>query len=298
MAGHDVGSFVRTEKRGPVGILWLDHPPLNVLSAVVLDQLDARLEEAESDRTLRALVLASAVERSFAAGANILEMSTMGPREARNHGAKGQAVSRRLERLPLPVIAAVHGACFGGGCEIAEACDFIFASEDAVFGQTEVNLGIMPGWGGTQRLPRRVAPQEARAWIYTGKRVPASEALAAGLVYRMVPRSQLLAEAVQFASELAKKSPLALAAAKFSMNRAIDLDIDHRLAIELSLWERMFGTRDQREGMRAFLEKRPFVPSDRSHWEGDSRGFPWARRVQGRSRHNPRRRRVTPNSKR
>ncbi|MGA7922625.1 MAG: enoyl-CoA hydratase-related protein [Thermoplasmata archaeon] len=298
MRDPEKGSLVRMEKRGAIGIVWLDHPPVNVLSGSVLDQLSARLDDLEADLTVRSVVLASAVERTFAAGANILEMSEMGPREAQIHGAKGQAVTRRLERLPLPVIAAVHGGCFGGGCEIVEACDFVFASDDAVFGQTEVNLGIMPGWGGTQRLPLRIPPQEARAWVYTGKKVAAPEALTCGLVFRVVPRDQLLAEALRFATELAGKSPLALAAAKFAMNQAIDPDFDHRLAAELSIWERMFGTLDQREGMRAFLEKRPFVPSDRTMWESQSRGFPWARRIRRRSHHGPRRRRVTPNSKR
>ncbi|MHB8352534.1 MAG: enoyl-CoA hydratase/isomerase family protein, partial [Thermoplasmata archaeon] len=168
---------VRLERRGPVGLLWLDEPPVNVLSAGVLDRLAERLEEADRDPTIRVLILASARERAFAAGANIREMATMGPAQARVHGARGQAVTVRIERLPIPVIAAVHGICVGGGCEIALACDFIVASEDALFGQPEINLGVMPGWGGTRRLPRRIGSARGRWWIYSGETVGAAEAL-------------------------------------------------------------------------------------------------------------------------
>ncbi|EQD40516.1 Enoyl-CoA hydratase/isomerase, partial [mine drainage metagenome] len=203
------------------------------------------------------------------------EMASMTSAEARVHGARGQEVTRRLERLPLPVVAAVHGVCLGGGCEIALACDFVIASPEATFGQPEINLGVTPGWGGSQRLPRRIGAARARRWIYTGRTVPAEEARADGWVDRVVPRADLLPTAVEFARELAGKPALALAAAKYEIQRAVDPDLDSDLAYELELWARLFGTPDQREGMRAFLEKRTFVSRDRSDWPDTARGFPW-----------------------
>ena len=267
--------LVRSERHGRTLVLTLDRPPVNVLSRVVLDALVARLDEAEADPDVRVVVLASAAEKAFAAGADIKEMAPMGPDEARVHGGRGQGVTRRLERLPLPVIAAVHGVCLGGGCEIALACDFVFASPDAMFGQPEINLGVTPGWGGSQRLPRRIGAARARRWIYTGRSVTAAEAQADGWVDRVVPRAELLPAALAFAEELASKPPLALAAAKYEILRAVDPALDDDLEYELELWARLFGTRDQQEGMRAFLEKRTLPARDRSGWEEASRGFPW-----------------------
>jgi enoyl-CoA hydratase len=275
MADPTSPTLVRVEQRGPIRVLTLDHPPVNVLSRPVLDALVTRLDEAETDAATRVVVLASAAPKAFAAGADIKEMAPMGPNEARVHGARGQAVTRRIERLPLPVIAAVHGVCLGGGCEVALACDFVFATPDAQFGQPEINLGVTPGWGGSQRLPRRVGVARARRWIYTGRSVSAEQAHAEGWVERVVPREELLATAVSFGEELASKPPLALAAAKYEIQRAGDPALDDDLAYELELWARLFGTRDQREGMRAFLEKRSTPSQDRSDWVEASRGFPW-----------------------
>ena len=214
----DIGApeWVRRENRGGTVVLTLDHPPVNVLSRAVLDRLLERIEELTNDPQARVVILASAAEKAFAAGADIREMAPMGPAEAQVHGARGQSVTRAIERLPLPVIAAVHGVCLGGGCEIALACDFILASEDARFGQPEINLGVMPGWGGTRRLPRRVGAAAARRWILTGEAVPASRALAEGLVDRVVPRTDLMRAALTLADELAAKPPVALAAAKYA----------------------------------------------------------------------------------
>ena len=257
-------------------MLTLDHPPVNVLSRDVLEALVRRLDEAEADPEVRVVVLASASERAFAAGANIREMAPMGPAEAHVHGGRGQAATRRIERLPLPVIAAVNGVCLGGGCEIALACDFIVASDDASFGQPEINLGVMPGWGGTRRLPRRIGAAAARRWILTGRAVPATEAHQRGLVDQVVARSELLPTALALAEELAAKPPVALAAAKFALLRSLDPDIEAGLAYELDLWARLFGTPDQKAGMHAFLEKRPFETGARIDWEAVSHGFPWA----------------------
>jgi enoyl-CoA hydratase/carnithine racemase len=268
--------LVRSVRNGPVQVLTLDHPPVNVLARPVLDALLARLSEAEADEEVRAIVLASAAEKAFAAGANIREMAAMSPPQAFVHGGRGQEVTRQIERLPIPVIAAVHGVCLGGGCEIALACDFILASDDAQFGQPEINLGVMPGWGGTRRLPRRIGAARARRWILTGVSVPAAEAFDAGLVDRVVPRSELLPAALALAGELASKPPLALAAAKYALLNAIDPDIDRGLEYELELWARLFGTEGQREGMQAFLAKQAPPVRDRTGWGRASKGFPWS----------------------
>ncbi len=156
MSDEDCTTLVRADRSGPTLVLTIDHPPVNVLSRPVLEALLTRLDEAEADPEVRVVILAGAAGKAFAAGADVREMASMGPEEARLHGTRGQEVTRRIERLPLPVIAAVNGVCLGGGCEVAQACDFVIATPDALFGQPEINLGVTPGWGGSQPLPRRV----------------------------------------------------------------------------------------------------------------------------------------------
>jgi enoyl-CoA hydratase len=246
-----------------VAVLTIDHPPVNVLSAPVLGALLDRLGQVARDPGARVVLLESAAEKAFAAGADIREMASMGPPEARVHGARGQAVTLALERLPMPVIAAVHGVCLGGGNEIVLACDFVVASDDARFGQPEIDLGLMPGWGGTQRLPRRIGAARAREWVLTGRPVSAAEAKELGLVLKVVPRAQLATEARALATLLAGKSATGLAAAKAVLRGAIDRELDRGLGEELDRWCELFGTPDQRAGMRAFLEKRPWTPAKR-----------------------------------
>jgi enoyl-CoA hydratase len=265
---------VRYELRGAVALLTIDHPPVNVLSAAVLDALLAALERAGADPGARVVVLAGAAERAFAAGADIKEMAPMGPAEAHVHGGRGQGVTTAIEALRLPVIAAVHGSCLGGGCEIALACDFILASDDAKFGQPEINLGVMPGWGGTRRLPRRIGAARARAWILLGRPASAQEAFDQGLLHEVVPREDLLARALALADELATKPSTALAAAKFALQRSIDPSIQEGLAYELQLWSELFDTPDQKEGMAAFLEKRAARFESRPEWASLARRFP------------------------
>ena len=266
---------VRKERRGPTLLLTLDNPPVNVLSAPVVEALGREIEAAGTDLGVRVVVLASAAEKAFAAGADIREMKDLDPVRAREHGGRGQALTRKIELLPLPVIAAVHGACFGGGLEVALACDFLVASEDAQFGQPEINLGVMPGWGGTRRLPRRIGAARARRWILTGRPATSAEAEAAGLLDRRVPRAELLPTALALAAELATKPPVALAAAKFALLEALDPGIDDGLRTELDLWSRLFGTEGQRAGMAAFVEKRSLPALDRTRWNEESAGFPW-----------------------
>jgi enoyl-CoA hydratase len=272
------GPKVRLDRDGAVAAVVLNSPPVNILSSAVLAAVSERLQEAEADPEVRCIVLASDLERAFAAGADIREMAPMGPSESRRHAVRGQGLTVQIESSPLPVVAAVNGACFGGGCEIVQACDLVLASEDATFGQPEINLGIMPGWGGTQRLPRRIGAQPARAWTFLGTRIDAAGAKAAGLVWKVLPKDELRRDAMALAQELATKPPVALAAAKYALNFAIDRAEERGLALERELWSRLFGTPDQREGMAAFLDKRTATFPDRSGWSSRSRGFPWARR--------------------
>ena len=269
------GPLVRLDREGGVAVLTIDHPPVNVLSAAVLDALLARLDEVDADPSVRVVMLESAAEKAFAAGADIREMATLDPAGAYRHGRRGQEVTRRIERLAVPVIAAVHGVCLGGGCEVALACDLIVASEDAVFGQPEIRLGVMPGWGGTQRLPRRIGTARAREWILTGRNASAHEARDAGWVLDVVPRAELRGRSRALATTLAQQAPVALAAAKYALARASERELESDLDFELDLWSRLFGTSDQKEGMAAFLGKRPWSPTGQAHGPGAPDGFPW-----------------------
>lgn len=269
---------VRYRCEAGVAHLTLDHPPVNVLSRELLEELITTFDRVEADAQARVVVLDSANPKAFAAGADIRAMSTMGPSEAQVHGRRGQAATERIEACPLPVVAAVHGSCLGGGTELVLACDFVLASEDAIFGQPEIRLGVMPGWGGTQRLPRRVGAARAREWIMTGRPVPAAAAAEQGLVLRVVPRAELPSAAEELASELARLPATALAASKFALNQAIDRGLEAGLRTELELWHRLFGTADQKEGMQAFLEKRPPRPLPRRPGHVEIEGFPWEAR--------------------
>jgi enoyl-CoA hydratase len=267
--------LVHYRRAGAVAHLVLDHPPVNVLSTEVLQALGAAFDRAESDAEARVVVLESAAAKAFAAGADIRSMAAMGPTEAKVHGRRGQAAAERIERSPLPAIAAVHGSCLGGGTELVLACDFVIASDDALFGQPEIKLGVMPGWGGTQRLPRRIGTARAREWIMTGRSVPAAEAEREGLVLQVVPRAELAAAADRLAAELARQPATALAAAKYALQRAIDRGSEAGMTLELDLWHRLFATPDQKEGMRAFLEKRPMTLAPRRPQQEEKVGFPW-----------------------
>jgi enoyl-CoA hydratase/carnithine racemase len=268
-------SLVLVERKGPVVVLTLNNPPLNVLTTLLLDELRDRVLELTKDPRVRALVITGSGDRAFSGGADVREMLPMTRAAATRHSAKGQALYTLLERAPLPVIAAVRGFCVGGGCEMVQACDFIVASEDAFFGQPEINIGVIPGWGGSRRLTRTIGPTRARRWIMTGDRVGATEALRDGFLDRVVPAADLLSTAVELATTLARKSPDALAAAKYLVNHAVDPSRRSGLDYERKLWGLLFETSGQREGMRAFIEKRSAeFPPERSSSPGAPR-FPW-----------------------
>jgi enoyl-CoA hydratase len=205
----------------------------------------------------RALVLTGAGDKAFAAGADIAAMSALTPDEARTFSEYGQRVGRVLEEAPFPSIAAVNGFALGGGCELALSCDFILASDRARFGQPEVGLGLLPGFGGTQRLVRRVGIGHARELVYTGAVIDAARAVAIGLANAIVPHAELMAKAKELGRAIASKAPLSVAAAKRLMLRGSEVFLEAALELETIAFGAAFATSDAREGIAAFLEKRP-----------------------------------------
>jgi enoyl-CoA hydratase len=241
-----------------VATLTINRPAaLNALNSTVLVELDQAVTALSADPSIRAVVLTGAGAKSFVAGADIVEMSGYGPQAARRFASLGHRVLGALEALPIPVIAAVNGFCLGGGCELALACDLIYASDTARFGQPEVNLGLMPGFGGTQRLARRVGAARAAELIYTARQVKADEALRIGLVLDVVPLADLLARVHEMAAGIAAKGPAAVRASKLAIARGLDAPLAVGNALEIETFANLFDTADAREGMQAFVEKRP-----------------------------------------
>jgi len=228
---------------------------LNSMNIPTLDALADALAEA-ADADARALVVTGAGEKAFVAGADISYMADLSASEANEYAEKGHAVASAIEEFPAPAIAAVNGYAFGGGMELAMACDIRVASERAMLGQTEIDLGIIPGWGGTQRLPRLVGDETARRMIYFGDRLDATDALEEGLVGEVVAHDELDDHVAEMAEELAAQPQFALAAAKEALNASHEMDLGAGLDFERRTWAGLFGTHDQREGMEAFLEDR------------------------------------------
>jgi enoyl-CoA hydratase len=249
-------SFVEVTHGGHVSTLTINRPDkLNALSREVLSDLSAAVETLATRAEVRAAVI-TGTGKAFVAGADIAAMKNMTAAEGLAFAALGHGVFAAIEQLRCPVIAAVNGFALGGGCELALACDFIYASSKAKFGQPEVNLGIIPGFGGTQRLPRRVGAAVARELIYSGKMIDAEEALRIGLVNAVFEPDVLLAAATKTATEIASKGPLAVAAAKRLIRDGVDLPLPDANRLEQAAFGETFGTEDQSEGMGAFLEKR------------------------------------------
>ena len=243
---------------GAIATLTLDRPDaLNAFNTIQLRTFLDVLTEIKADRSIRAVILTGSGERAFAAGADIREMASLSVEEGLAFGRLGHAITAGVEMLPQPVIAAVNGFALGGGCELALGCDIRICSENAVFAQPEVSLGIPPGWGGTQRLTRAVGPSMAAEMILTGRRVKADEALRIGLVNAVYPLADLLAKARELADGIAKNSPIAVRASKRLMQLAFNGQTSSGLETELQAFADSFRTGDQREGMSAFLEKRP-----------------------------------------
>ena len=239
-----------------VATLTVDRPDrLNALTVETLEAIEAGLAEAAAEDA-RAVVLAGAGEEAFIAGADISYMVDLSTPEAQAYAELGHRVADTIESFPAPVIAAVDGYALGGGCEVALACDLRVAADSAVFGQTEIDLGIIPGWGGTQRLPALVGDETARRLIFLGERIDADEAAECGLVGEVVADEAFDDRIDELADTLAAQSATAVRAAKEALNAAGDGPTATGLAVERRAWSGLFGTHDQREGMQAFLEKR------------------------------------------
>ena len=248
--------FITYEAEGQIGIITINRPKaLNALNSTVLEELDKTLDAVDL-QTVRCLILTGAGEKSFVAGADIGEMSTLTKAEGEAFGKKGNDVFRKLETFPIPVIAAVNGFALGGGCEISMSCDIRICSENAVFGQPEVGLGITPGFGGTQRLARIVGTGKAKEMIYGARNIKAEEAYRIGLVNNVYPLEELRPAAKKLAAAIARNAPIAVRNCKRAINEGLQVDMDQAVVIEEKLFGNCFETYDQKEGMAAFLEKR------------------------------------------
>ena len=248
-------SFVNVDLQGAVAVLTIDRPKaLNALNPEVLADLKAAFEGLDQN-TVRCVVLTGAGDKSFVAGADIGSMSTMTRAEGEAFGKLGNDIFLMIENFPLPVIAAVNGFALGGGCELAMSCDIRICSDNAMFGQPEVGLGITPGFGGTQRLPRLVGMGMAKQLLYTARNIDAAEALRIGLVNAVIPQAELLDAALKMAGQIAKNAPIAVRACKKAVNEGMQVSIDKAVVIEEKLFGGCFETHDQVEGMACFLSR-------------------------------------------
>ena len=268
---------VEYTKEGTIGIIKMNNPPMNVLSSAVLTEMHAILDTIEADAELNAVII-TGEGRAFVAGADISEMMEMDPAAAAKFAENGQGAFDRIQALKMPVIAAVNGFALGGGTELAISCDIRIASEAAIFGQPEVSLGVIPGFGGTQRLARLIGPGMAKELIFTGDMIDAKTAFNIGLVQALVPgfkvdeagepvlnekgkpmqdNEPVLAAAMKMAEKIATKGPLSVQLAKESIDLGLDLTLAAGLKVEASNFAKLFDTEDQKEGMTAFTEKRP-----------------------------------------
>lgn len=249
-------SFVKYEQKEQYAIITIDREKaLNALNSQVLTDLDAALDSVDLD-TVRALIITGAGAKSFVAGADIGEMSALTKEQGEAFGKKGNAVFRRIETFPIPVIAAVNGFALGGGCELSMCCDIRLASDNAKFAQPETGLGITPGFGGTQRLARIIGVGKAKEMLYTCAQIDAQEALRVGLVNAVYTAEELMPAAEKMAQKIARNAPIAVRATKKAVNDGLQTDMDEAIAIEAKLFGSCFETADQKNGMTAFLEKR------------------------------------------
>ncbi|MBO4980862.1 MAG: enoyl-CoA hydratase/isomerase family protein [Lachnospiraceae bacterium] len=247
--------YILYEQKGNYAVLTINREKaLNALNSQVLEELDGTLDAVDLSQ-VRCLVITGAGAKSFVAGADIGEMSTLTKEEGEAFGKKGNDVMRKIETFPIPVIAAVNGFALGGGCELSMSCDIRICSDNAVFGQPEVGLGITPGFGGTQRLARLIGAGMAKQLIYTARNIKADEAYRIGLVNGVYSQEELLPAAEKMASTIAKNAPIAVRNCKKAINEGLDADMEEALVIEEKLFGGCFETEDQKYGMAFFLDK-------------------------------------------
>lgn len=248
--------LVNYEQDGYIGIITVNRPEaLNALNTQVLEELNHVIDNIDLNET-RVVIVTGAGEKSFVAGADIAAMSNMTVKEGRQFGKYGNDIFRKLETLPIPTIAAVNGFALGGGNELAMSCDIRYCSENAVFGQPEVGLGITPGFGGTQRLVRLVGAGKAKEMVYAATNIKADEAYRIGLVNGVCAKEELMPTVMKLAKKIASNAPIAVRNCKMAITDGYLSDMDHSIAVEEKYFSECFETEDQREGMKAFLEKR------------------------------------------
>ncbi|PZR16149.1 MAG: enoyl-CoA hydratase [Archangium gephyra] len=250
--------FVKLEMDGAIAVITIDRPKaLNALNQQVLTELHDAVGQVAQNKALRALIVTGGGEKAFVAGADIAAMANFSLAEAQAFGELGHKVLDSFEALSIPVIAAVNGFALGGGTELALACDFIYASEKAKFGLPEVTLGVIPGFGGTQRMTRLLGRARAKELIFTGDMIDANKAKEIGLALDVLPAGELLAHCKKVAATIAKRAPLAVAKAKQVIDAGADLELRKGNELERGAFADLFGSADQKEGMAAFLAKRP-----------------------------------------
>lgn len=248
-------AYTILETQGSVAVLTINRPKvMNALSPEVLTDVEAAIDSIDTN-AIRALVITGAGDKSFVAGADISKMQTMSIADATTYSKMGNDLFLKIEALPIPVIAAINGFALGGGCELAMSCDIRICSDAALFGQPEVQLGITPGYGGTQRMARLIGAGMAKEMIYTAKNIKADEALRIGLVNAVYAPEELMPAALKLANKIAKNAPIAVRIAKQQINTGLEMPIAEAVAMESKLFGTCFETHDQREGMACFLSK-------------------------------------------
>jgi len=250
--------YVHCQVEEGIAVVTIDNQPsLNALNQPTLTQLEQTFAALAKDPEVKGVIITGGGEKSFVAGADISEFTQVNGESAAGFMARGQRIFDKIEAFDRPVIAAINGFALGGGNELALCCDIRIAAENALFGQPEVNLGVIPGYGGTQRLPRLIGPGKTKEIILADERIPAQEALRLGLVERVVPKGQAVAEAKKLLKKIMAKGPVAIKMAKIAINEGLGLSLRGGLDLEAQCQSVCFGTEDKDEGAKAFLEKRP-----------------------------------------
>lgn len=248
--------FIACEIKDEIGTIVIDNPPMNTLSTAMKNDMKRLFEELEERKEEIRVLIITGTDKVFVAGGDVTAFVKLNPESGRSRIKGTREMFRKIEKFEVPIICAINGYCFGGGLELAMICDIRIASERAQLGLLEINVGTLPGAGGTQRLPRLVGAGIAKEMIFTGKKIAASEAKAIGLVNNVVPHEKLMGEAMEMARLICTKPRINLRAAKEAIDRGLNMTLEEGLRVEADLWCHLTGTEDQKEGARAFLEKR------------------------------------------